>query len=105
MDYYRIQVGLTNGKILTEDEFKFLTNIQAKVTQYSGGLYIKNDGKLKMAYGNLYGTHFGNWFQMTTDNKDGMIMFLNQNQNNESQNKAVGYEILNHVKANTFTER
>ncbi|WP_242450234.1 serine hydrolase [Lactobacillus sp. LL6] len=105
MDYYRIQVGLTNGKILTEDEFKFLTNIQAKVTEYSGGLYIKNDGKLKMAYGNLYGTHFGNWFQMTTDNKDGMIMFLNQNQNNESQNKAIGYEILNHVKANTFTEK
>ena len=105
MDYYRIQVGLTNGKILTGDEFKFLTNIQAKVTEYSGGLYVKNDGKLKMAYGNLYGTHFGNWFQMTTDNKDGMIMFLNQNQNNESQNKAVGYEILNHVKANTFSEK
>lgn len=105
MDYYRIQVGLMNGKILTKEQFNFLTHLNARVTQYSGGVYLKNNDTLKMAYGNLYGTHFGNWFQMTTDNQNGMIMFLNQTQNSESQNKAIGYQILNHIKANTFTQK
>ncbi len=105
MDYYRIQVALTDGRILTKDQFNYLTHLQSRVTSYSGGVYLKNNDNLKMAYGNLYGTHFGNWFQMTTDNQNGLIMFLNQTQNNEDQNKAIGYQILNHIKANTFTEK
>ncbi|WP_301049544.1 serine hydrolase [Lactobacillus intestinalis] len=105
MDYYRIQVALTDGRILTKDQFNYLTHLQSRVTSYSGGVYLKNNDNLKMAYGNLYGTHFGNWFQMTTDNQNGLIMFLNQTQNNEDRNKAIGYQILNHIKANTFTEK
>lgn len=105
MDYYRIQVALTDGRILTKDQFNYLTHLQSRVTSYSGGVYLKNNDNLKMAYGNLYGTHFGNWFQMTTDNQNGLIMFLNQTQNNEDQNKTIGYQILNHIKANTFTEK
>ena len=105
MDYYRIQVALTDGRILTKDQFNYLTHLQSRVTSYSGGVYLKNNDNLKMAYGNLYGTHFGNWFQMTTDNQNCLIMFLNQTQNNEDQNKAIGYQILNHIKANTFTEK
>ena len=105
MDYYRIQVALTDGRILTKDQFNYLTHLQSRVTSYSGGVYLKNNDNLKMAYGNLYGTHFGNWFQMTTDNQNGLIMFLNQTQNNEDQNKAIGYQILNHIKANNFTEK
>lgn len=105
MDYYRIQVALTDGRILTKDQFNYLTHLQSRVTSYSGGVYLKNNDNLKMAYGNLYGTHFGNWFQMTTDNQNGLIMFLNQTQKNEDQNKAIGYQILNHIKANTFTEK
>ncbi len=105
MDYYRIQVALTDGRILAKDQFNYLTHLQSRVTSYSGGVYLKNNDNLKMAYGNLYGTHFGNWFQMTTDNQNGLIMFLNQTQNNEDQNKAIGYQILNHIKANTFTEK
>lgn len=105
MDYYRIQVALTDGRILTKDQFNYLTHLQSRVTSYSGGVYLKNNDNLKMAYGNLYGTHFGNWFQMTTDNQNGLIMFLNQTQNNEDQNKAIGYQILNYIKANTFTEK
>lgn len=105
MDYYRIQVALTDGRILTKDQFNYLTHLQSRVTSYSGGVYLKNNDNLKMAYGNLYGTHFGNWFQMTTDNQKGLIMFLNQTQNNEDRNKAIGYQILNHIKANTFTEK
>lgn len=42
---------------------------------------------------------------MTTDNQNGLIMFLNQTQNNQDRNKAIGYQILNHIKANTFTEK
>lgn len=106
MDYYKIQIGLTNGKILTQAQFNELTNLKAKSSNnYSGGVYIKNNGKLKMAYGNLHGTHFGNWFQMTSDNKNGLIMFLNQTQDSENSNKNIGYQILNHIKANTFSNR
>ena len=57
------------------------------------------------SYGNLAGTHFGNWFQVTTDMKNGLIMFLNQTDNNENNQKDVGYEILNYIKPNTFTQR
>lgn len=106
MDYYKIQVGLTNGKILNKTEFNYMTNLNSKTSNgYSGGMYIKRGGNLKLAYGNLYNTHFGNWVQMTMDNQNGLIMFLNQTQNDEARNKAIGYQILNHIKANTFVSR
>lgn len=106
MDYYRIQVGLTNGKILNKTEFDYMTNLKAKSPNgYSGGMYIENNGTLKSAYGNLYNTHFGNWIQITSDNQNGLIMFLNQTQNDENRNKAIGYQILNHIKPNTFNAR
>lgn len=106
MDYYRIQVGLTNGKILNKTEFDYMTNLKVKSPNgYSGGMYIENNGTLKSAYGNLYDTHFGNWIQMTSDNQNGLIMFLNQTQNDENRNKAIGYQILNHIKPNTFNAR
>ena len=104
-DYYKIQLGLTNGKILSQKQFDELTNLKYQTNSYSGGLYIKKNGKLKMAYGNLHGTHFGNWFQMTNDNKNGLVMFLNQTQNDENRNKDIGYEILNRIKPNTFSNR
>ena len=102
-EYYKIQLGLSNGQILSNSDFHYLTHLKTKVTNYSGGLYLKNNDTLKMAYGNLAGTHFGNWFQMTTDNKNGLILFLNQTNNSEASVKAVGYQILNHIKPNTFT--
>lgn len=105
MDYYKMQVGLTNGTILSSSDFHYLTHLKAKISDYSGGVYLKNNETLKMAYGNLAGTHFGDWFQMTTDNQNGLVMFLNQTAGNESANKAVGYQILNHIKANTFTAK
>ena len=104
-DYYKIQLGLTNGKILSQKQFDELTHLKYRTNSYSGGLYIKKNGKLKMAYGNLHGTHFGNWFQMTNDNKNGLVMFLNQTQNDENRNKDIGYEILNRIKPNTFSNR
>lgn len=101
MDYYRIQVGLTNGKILNREQFNLMTHLKATSGNgYSGGMYIK--GNLKSAYGNLYNTHFGNWIQMTSDNRNGLIMFLNQTQNDENRNKVIGYQILNHIQPGTF---
>ncbi len=105
MEYYKIQVGLTNGQILSQSDFNYLTHLKSKVNQYSGGLYLKNNDSVKMAYGNLSGMHFGNWFQMTSDNQNGLIMFLNQTNDNEPDIKAAGYQILNHIKANTFTAK
>ena len=107
MDYYKIQVGLTNGQILSSSDFHYLTHLTSKnaTSNYSGGIYLKNNDNLKMAYGNIAGNHFGNWFQMTTDNQNGLIMFLNQTNDNEASVKAVGYQILNHIKANTFTSK
>ena len=104
MDYYRIQVGLTNGKILNREQFNLMTHLKATSGNgYSGGMYIK--GNLKSAYGNLYNTHFGNWIQMTSDNRNGLIMFLNQTQNDENRNKVIGYQILNHIQPGTFSAR
>lgn len=104
MDYYKIQVGLTNGKILDRAEYNYMTNLDTKPSNgYSGGMYIK--GNLKSAYGNLYNTHFGNWVQLTQDNQNGLIMFLNQTQNDEARNKNIGYQILNHIQPNTFNAK
>ncbi|MDF7637886.1 serine hydrolase [Lactobacillus sp. ESL0791] len=104
-EYYKIQVGLTDGTILDKSDFNYLTHLNSKVTNYSGGLYLKNDDNLKLAYGSLNGTHFGTWVQLTSDNQNGIVMFLNQTDDNENDEKDVGYEILQHIKADTFTSR
>ncbi|MBD5430535.1 serine hydrolase domain-containing protein [Lactobacillus sp.] len=104
-DYYKIQCGLSNGQILSSSDFHYLTHLKSKITNYSGGMYLKNNDTLKSAYGSINGLHFGSWVQLTTDNQNGIVMFLNQTNGNEDSQKDVGYEILNHIKANTFTNR
>ncbi|WP_290628189.1 serine hydrolase domain-containing protein [Lactobacillus sp.] len=101
-EYYKIQQGLTNGKILTKNQFDYMTHLTTKVTTYSGGMYIKKNGELKLAYGSSQHTHFCNWIQLTDDNQNGIIMFLNQSQGNKNAEKAVGYQILNKIKPNYF---
>lgn len=103
MDYYKIQLGLTNGTILSKSDFNYLTHLSSKYTDYSGGLYIDNNDSIKSAYGNLTGTHFGMWFEMTTDNRNGLIMFLNQTSGDENAQKQMGQQILDHIRPNTFT--
>lgn len=102
MNYYKIQLALTDGTILSKSDFHYLTHLNSKVTDYSGGLYLDNGDRLKSAYGNLTGTHFGMWFEMTTDNRNGLIMFLNQTAGDENTQKQIGYQILEHIKRNTF---
>lgn len=101
-DYYKIQLGMTDGKILTARQFKYMTHLKAKKSTYSGGVYIKQNNRLRLAYGNFSDTHFANWMQITNDNRNGLIMFLNQTQDNKSQNKAAAYKILRQIKTKTF---
>lgn len=104
-DYYKIQQGLHDGKILTAKQFNYLAHLKSKVNTYSGGFYLKNGGRLKLAYGNFGGTHFTNWMQLTTDNKNGIVMFLNQPHGSKNHIKNVGYSILKHIKTGTFVKR
>ncbi len=105
MDYYKIQLGLTNGSILSRGDFRYLTHLKNRVNDYSGGLYLDNNDTIKSAYGNLTSTHFGAWIQMTADNRNGLIMFLNQTSGDENAQKQMGYQILNHIKPYTFLSK
>lgn len=105
-DYYKIIAGLQNGKILTKKQFKYMTHLKAKdkSTTYSGGIYMRRGGKLEVAYGNFGNTHFANWLQLTSDNKNGIVMFLNQT-TSKNKSKDVGYKILKKIKSKTFVNR
>ena len=104
-EYYKIQVGLADGSILSKDDYYYMTHLKSKVINYSGGLYLYNKDNIKNAYGSFMGQHFGTWMQLTADNQNGIVMFLNQTDDNENDEKDVGYEILQHIKPNTFVER
>lgn len=106
MDYYKIICGLQNGKILTKKQFKYMTHLKAKSseTTYSGGIYMRRNGKLEVAYGNFGDTYFANWLQLTSNNKNGIVMFLNQTVSKD-KNKDIGYKILKKIKADTFVNR
>lgn len=101
MDYYKIQLGLTNGSILSKFDFYYLTHLKSATTNYSGGLHLDDD-HTKSAYGSLSNTHFGNWIKMTTDNRYGIIMFLNQVSGDETAQKNIGTKILDHIKPKMF---
>lgn len=101
MDYYKIQLGLTNGSILSKSDFYYLTHLKSATTNYSGGLHLDDD-HTKSAYGSLSNTHFGNWIKMTTDNRYGIIMFLNQVSGDETAQKNIGTKILDHIKPRMF---
>ena len=101
MDYYKIQLGLTNGSILRKSDFYYLTHLKSATTNYSGGLHLDDD-HTKSAYGSLSNTHFGNWIKMTTDNRYGIIMFLNQVSGDETAQKNIGTKILDHIKPRMF---
>ena len=104
-EYYKIQVGLTDGTILNKDDFYYLTHLKSKVVNYSGGMYLYNNDNIRNAYGSFKGQHFGTWVQLTADNQNGIVMFLNQTNDNENDQKDVGYEILQHIKPDTFVKR
>lgn len=101
-DYRKIVAGLQNGKILNKEQFHHLTHLSSKKTTYSGGLYLKKGGKLQLAYGNFGNTHFSNWMQITKDNQNGIVIFLNQTRSGNKPAKKIGYKILKHLKSGVF---
>lgn len=104
-DYYRIQKAMTNGKILTAKQFYYMTHLKSRRSTYSGGVYIKKNNHLRLAYGNFGNTHFANWMQLTNDSRNGLVMFLNQTRDNKNQNKAVGYRLLRLIDKHSFVRK
>ena len=104
-EYLQIQRGLHNGKLLSKKQFSEMTHMPSKATTYCGGIYLKKSGKVKLAYGSIAYEHYATYYQLTTDNRYGMVMFLNQRNASENQVKAVGYQILSRIKAGTFARK
>ncbi|QNQ82291.1 serine hydrolase domain-containing protein [Lactobacillus sp. PV012] len=103
-DYYKIMQGLYNGKILTPTQYDYMTTLSAKKTTYSGGIYRRAGGKFKVAYGNIGYTHFSNWMELTPDNANGIVIFLNQTPSDNGVAKKVGYKILQTMQDDFFVE-
>lgn len=74
-DYYAIQKGLRNGKILTTNQYYDLAN-DYKLT-YGGGLYHYT-GTMKRVRGTLSGAGYETVLYGSEGNKSGVILFANQ---------------------------
>lgn len=102
-DFYKIQLGLENGQLLTKSEFYQLTHLKAKKTLYSGGVYLKKHETIHLAYGTLDKQHYGAYMQLTADNQNGIIMLVNQRQQSERKLKRIAFKILKRIKPHTFS--
>lgn len=103
-DYYLIQEALGTGQFLSPSAFHKLTHLKSKINQYSGGVYLKKGEKVKLAYGAIGSAHYAAYFQLTTDNKNGIILLLNQRSFGEDKVKDVGYQILKEIMFDTFSK-
>ncbi|WP_407657805.1 serine hydrolase [Levilactobacillus suantsaii] len=74
-DYYAIQKGLRNGKILTRDQYLDLANHYQH--DYDGGLYHYSNG-IKRVHGTLGTSGYDTVYYGTEGNKYGAILFANQ---------------------------
>ncbi|WP_236008154.1 class A beta-lactamase-related serine hydrolase [Levilactobacillus andaensis] len=74
-DYYTIQKGLRNGKILTKTQYYDLSNDYK--LNYAGGLYHES-GNMKRVRGGLTGAGYQTVLYGSEGNKSGVILFANQ---------------------------
>lgn len=102
-DYYKFVSSLGN-RLLAPQDYYLMTHLKSKITHYCSGFYIKKNGKIKLAYGAIGGMHYGSYYQLTSDNKNGIVMFVNQRNMNENQLKAVGYQILKKINSKDFSK-
>ena len=79
-----------------------LTHLKSKINQYSGGFTSRGKGLL--AYGAIGSAHYVAYFQLTADNKNGIILLLNQRSFGEDKVKDVGYQILKKIRFATFSK-
>jgi len=74
-DYYAIQKGIRNWKILTKNQYYDLANDYK--LNYAGGLYHYSGG-IKRVRGSLSGGGYNNLLYGSEGNKKGVILFANQ---------------------------
>lgn len=74
-DYYKIQKGLRNGKILTKSQYYDLADNYK--LNYAGGLYHYSGG-IKRVRGALSGSGYETLYYGSEGNKKGVILFANQ---------------------------
>lgn len=103
IEYYEIMLALQNGAILNQSDFKYLTHLKARKTTYSGGMYMKRDGKVKSAFGAIMDEHYGTYVQLTADNRNGIIMFVNERSQTEQQLKGLAFGLLQKIQPGTFS--
>ena len=82
-DYYTIQKGLRNGKILTKSQYNDLANNGAYT--YAGGMYHYSGG-MKRVRGSLTGSGYDDVYYGTEGNKLGVVLFANQSPSGKSIN-------------------
>lgn len=103
VEYYEILLALQNGAILNQSDFNYLTHLKARKTTYSGGMYMKRGGKVKSAFGAIRGEHYGNYVQLTADNRNGIIMFVNERSQTKQQLKGLAFGLLQKIQPGTFS--
>lgn len=103
LEYYKIMLGLQNGQILSQSDFNYLTHLKSRKTTYSGGLYLKKGGKVKVAFGSIAGEHYGTYVQLSADNRNGIVMFVNERSQTEPQVKSLAYTLLDQIQPQTFS--
>lgn len=103
LEYYKIMLGLQNGKVLSQTDFNYLTHLKSRKTTYSGGMYMKKGGKIKVAFGSIAGKHYSTYVQLSADNRNGIIMFVNERSQTEPQIKSLAYTLLDQIQPQTFT--
>lgn len=103
IEYYEIMLALQNGAILNQSDFKYLTHLKARKTTYSGGMYMKRGGKVKSAFGSIRGEHYGTYVQLTADNRNGIIMFVNERSQTDQQLKGLAFGLLQKIRPGTFS--
>ena len=56
-----------------------------------------------MAFGSIAGEHYGSHVQLSADNRNGIIMFVNERSQTEPQIKSLAYTLLDQIQPQTFT--
>ncbi|VDG23567.1 serine hydrolase [Lactiplantibacillus mudanjiangensis] len=75
-DYYTVQKGLRNGKILNKSDYYYLSNNYKYA--YDGGMWHNKSTHMKYSSGSLRNTGITTHMYLSEGNKTGVIFFSNQ---------------------------
>ncbi|MFC6181792.1 serine hydrolase [Lactiplantibacillus daowaiensis] len=75
-DYYTVQKGLRNGKILSKSDYYYLSNNYKY--SYDGGMWHIKSSHMKYSSGSLRNTGITTHMYLSEGNKTGVIFFSNQ---------------------------